>query len=58
MWNATYTQSGAAVTVTAESYDATIAPGSSATIGFLAAYTSSNTPSSEFSINGVLCTTG
>jgi Cellulose binding domain len=58
LWNATSTQSGKAVTVTAASYDATIAPGSSVTIGFLGAYTSNNTSPSAFSVNGTACATG
>jgi hypothetical protein len=58
MWNATSTQSGKAVTATAESYNATIAPGSSVTIGFLGAYTSNNTSPSAFAVNGTACAAG
>ena len=36
LWNGVATQSGAQVTVTNEPYDATIAPGSSVTLGFTA----------------------
>jgi len=36
LWNGTYTQSGASVKVSPESYDASLAPGATATIGFTA----------------------
>ena len=45
LWNGTYTQSGSNVTVNPESYDATLAPGATATIGF-SANGSSASPSS------------
>ena len=35
-WNGTFTQSGAGVKVTNASYDGSIAPGSSVTVGFTA----------------------
>ena len=57
LWNATYTQSGASVTVTAESYNATIAAGGSVTIGFTGSYTSSDAAPAAFSVNGTACST-
>jgi hypothetical protein len=42
LWNGSYTQSGGEVTVTNESYDGTLAPGASTTIGFTATYPGSN----------------
>jgi hypothetical protein len=36
LWNGSYTQSGASVTVTNASYDGTLAPGGTATVGFTA----------------------
>jgi cellulase/cellobiase CelA1 len=45
LWNGTYTLSGGTLTVTNASYDGTLAPGATATVGFTATGTSS-TPSS------------
>jgi Glycosyl hydrolase family 12/Cellulose binding domain len=42
LWNGSDTQSGEAVTVSNVSYDGTLAPGGTATIGFTASYTGSN----------------
>jgi len=36
LWNGSYTQSGASVSVTNASYDGTLAPGGTATVGFTA----------------------
>ena len=49
LWNGGYTQAGAAVTVTSESYDGTLAPGASTTVGFTATYSGSNTAPSSVS---------
>jgi hypothetical protein len=49
LWNGSYTQSGETVTVTNASYDGTLAPGGTATIGFTGTYTGSNTPPSSVS---------
>jgi endoglucanase len=57
LWNASYTQSGESVTVTAGSYDATIAASGSVTIGFTGTYTSSDAAPTGFSVNGTACTT-
>jgi hypothetical protein len=47
LWNGSYVQSGEKVTVSNASYDGTLAPGGTATIGFTATYTgSNNTPPS------------
>jgi cellulase/cellobiase CelA1 len=36
LWNGSYAQSGASVSVTSASYNATLAPGASTTVGFTA----------------------
>jgi endoglucanase len=55
MWTASYTQSGEDVTATNESYNATIAPSASVTIGFTGTYTSSDAAPTSFSVNGTAC---
>jgi endoglucanase len=57
MWTASFTQSGESVTAASESYNATIAPGGSLTIGFTGMYTSSDTPPASFAVNGTACST-
>jgi endoglucanase len=57
LWDATYTQAGQAVTVTPQSYDATIAAGSSVTVGFTGTYTSSDAAPATFTVNGTACST-
>ena len=42
LWNGSYTQTGAAVTVTSASYDSSLPAGGTATVGFTATYTGSN----------------
>jgi hypothetical protein len=55
-WNANYTQSGAHVTFTNESYNGTIAAGATASgIGFNGSYSGTNSAPSAFSINGTPC---
>jgi cellulase/cellobiase CelA1 len=49
LWNGTYTQSGQNVTVTNESYNGTLAPGASTTIGFTANDSGSNAAPSSIS---------
>ena len=49
LWNGSYTQSGSNVTVTNESYNGTLAPGGSTTVGFTATYSGSNTAPSSVS---------
>jgi glycosyl hydrolase family 12/cellulose binding protein with CBM2 domain len=43
LWNGSFTQSGGHVTVTNQSYNGTLAPGASTTVGFTASYAGSNT---------------
>jgi endoglucanase len=57
MWTASYTQSGESVTAVNESYNATIAAGSSVTIGFTGTFTSSDTAPASFAVNGTACGT-
>ena len=45
LWNGTYAQSGAQVTVTNASYDGSLAPGATATVGFTASGSGSPAPS-------------
>jgi hypothetical protein len=47
LWNGDYTQSGETVTATNTSYNGTIDPGDSVTVGFNATYTGSNTSPSS-----------
>lgn len=54
-WNATYSQSGAAVTAKNLSYNATIAPGGSTSFGFQGTWGSSDAPPTSFTLNGVQC---
>ncbi len=51
-WNATVTQSGAAVSATSLSYDATIAPGGSTSFGFQGTWASSDSSPTAFTVNG------
>ncbi|MET8122103.1 cellulose binding domain-containing protein [Micromonospora sp. NPDC005291] len=55
-WNAVVTQSGAQVTARNVDYNATIATNGTATFGFNASWTSSNTAPASFALNGVTCT--
>jgi endoglucanase len=55
MWTASYTQSGENVTAVNESYNATIAPSTSVTIGFTGTYTTSDASPTSFSVNGTAC---
>jgi endoglucanase len=57
MWTASYTQSGEAVTAVNESYNATIAPSGSVTIGFTGTFTSSDASPTAFAVNGTACST-
>ena len=54
LWNASFTQSGAQVTATAQSYNATIAPSGTVNIGFTATATVDTAPTS-FAVNGTTC---
>jgi hypothetical protein len=57
VWDATYHQSGAAVLAHPASFDTTIAPGASLTIGYEASYSGSDTPPSWYTLNGAYCST-
>ncbi len=54
-WGSTYHQSGSSVTLQAESWDATLGPGKSIYVGFLAAYHGSNAAPTRFTLNGTVC---
>ena len=56
-WNGTASQSGEAVSVTSASYNGSIAPGSSVSIGFQGTWTSSDAAPTGFTLNGATCTT-
>ncbi|WP_211268909.1 cellulose-binding domain-containing protein, partial [Actinoplanes subtropicus] len=55
-WNATVTQSGAAVTAVSMSYNAALATGASTSFGFNGGWTGSNPVPTAFTLNGVACT--
>jgi cellulase/cellobiase CelA1 len=55
LWNATYTQSGAAVSLGSEPYNAGLAPQGSATIGFTGTYSGNNYNPTAFKLNGTAC---
>ena len=56
-WNGVVAQSGEGVTITNESYNATIAAGSSTSLGFQGTWTSSDAVPTSFTVNGTPCTT-
>jgi O-glycosyl hydrolase len=55
-WNGTFTQSGEAVKIVNESYNATIAAGGSTSLGFQGTWTTSSSPPASFTVNGTTCT--
>jgi acetylxylan esterase len=55
-FNGTASQSGETATLTNASYNGSIAPGSSTTVGFQGTWTSSNAAPASFSLNGAACT--
>ncbi|BCB77341.1 hypothetical protein GCM10022251_64680 [Phytohabitans flavus] len=55
-WNATVTQSGAAVTATNASWNGSLATNGTASFGFNGQFSTTNTNPSAFSLNGVVCT--
>ncbi|NUS64062.1 MAG: endoglucanase [Saccharothrix sp.] len=57
-WSATWAQSGQAVSGTNLSWNRTLAPGASASIGFNSSGSGSTTPPTDFRVNGNPCTTG
>jgi non-reducing end alpha-L-arabinofuranosidase len=59
IWNATSTQSGAAVTATNVSYNASIATGATTSFGFNGSWNNStNAVPTSFALNGTTCTGG
>ncbi len=56
-WSATVTQSGEAVTATNVSYDSTIGPGGSVTVGWQGTWASSDASPTAFTLNGAACST-
>ncbi|VBA35660.1 PE-PGRS family protein PE_PGRS26 [Mycobacterium attenuatum] len=58
LWNGQVAHSGTHYTVTPQSYDATIAPGSSVTVGFQAAQTGTYSPPTNLLVNGQPVTGG
>jgi non-reducing end alpha-L-arabinofuranosidase len=59
LWNGSFTQSGAQVTVTDAGYNASIATGGSTSFGFNGAWNNASNPvPSSFALNGVACTGG
>ncbi|MFJ2241557.1 PHB depolymerase family esterase [Streptomyces sp. NPDC087859] len=57
-WNATYTPGSGAVTATNASYNATLAPNASVSIGYQATHTGNSAAPGAFTLNGTACTTG
>jgi O-glycosyl hydrolase len=55
-WNGTASQTGENVTITNAGYNATIAAGSSTSLGFQGTWTSSDAAPTSFSVNGTACT--
>ncbi len=57
-WDGNYSQSGSRVTVSAASWNETIAPGGSVSTGFNGAHNGSNPAPGGFTLNGGSCATG
>lgn len=57
LWNGDFAQLGERVSVTNASYNRTIAPSASVTIGFTGSSTGSNAPPATFQLNGTECKT-
>jgi hypothetical protein len=55
-WSATWSQAGSQVTATSLSWDASIAPSATVTIGFNASYSGSDPRPAGFTLNGAACT--
>ncbi|WP_372511341.1 extracellular catalytic domain type 1 short-chain-length polyhydroxyalkanoate depolymerase [Streptomyces cylindrosporus] len=56
-WGASYAPASGAVTATNASYDATIAPNASVSIGYQANHTGNSAAPAAFTLNGTACTT-
>lgn len=57
-WDGTYSQSGSRVSVTAESYNATLAPGATVSTGLNGAFDHGNPAPTAFTLNGARCDAG
>jgi len=55
LWCAKYTQSGAAVTASGESWNSVIQPGGTVSFGFNISYSGANVKPTSFTLNGVAC---
>ncbi|WP_069172215.1 cellulase family glycosylhydrolase [Streptomyces griseus] len=55
-WNATWSQSGSAVTATGVDWNRTLATGAAADLGFTGSFTGANPTPAAFTLNGVACT--
>jgi xyloglucan-specific exo-beta-1,4-glucanase len=55
-WDATVTQTGAAVTAANLSYNASISPGGNTSFGFQGTWTSNDTSPTSFTVNAIPCT--
>jgi hypothetical protein len=55
-WAAKWVQSGSTVTLTNETWNATIQPGAAITLGLLGTYAKSNSPATTAALNGTACT--
>ncbi|MGA5305746.1 cellulose binding domain-containing protein [Nucisporomicrobium flavum] len=55
-WAAKWAQSGSTVTVTNETWNATIQPGADLTLGLVGTYAKSNAPATTAALNGTACT--
>ncbi|MGW1216092.1 extracellular catalytic domain type 1 short-chain-length polyhydroxyalkanoate depolymerase [Streptomyces sp. NPDC002499] len=57
-WNATYAPASGSVTATNASYNATIAPNASVSLGYQATHTGNSAAPGAFALNGTVCATG
>ncbi|MEV6614744.1 PHB depolymerase family esterase [Streptomyces sp. NPDC051051] len=57
-WGATYTPASGAVTATNASYNGTLAPNASVTLGYQASHTGDSRAPSSFTLNGTQCALG
>ncbi|HEX5203740.1 MAG TPA: cellulose binding domain-containing protein [Actinoplanes sp.] len=55
-WAAKWAQSGSTVTLTNETWNATIPPGADVTVGLVGTYAKSNAPATTAALNGTACT--
>jgi hypothetical protein len=55
-WNAAYAPTSGAISAANLSYNGTLSPGASTTLGFQATHTGNSAPPPSFSLNGTACT--